>query len=202
VGWLLDARIRKVTGGTRSLDDLMRLALQRFSGERGFTGDQFKALAVEVAGVPLDAFFRQTVESTGELDYSEALDWFGLRFRKQEEGKQEEGKKGGITGATTRVESGRLIVTRVPVGTPASEAGLNVDDEIIAIDDYRVQPDRISQRLGNYSPGDRVSVLVARRERLRRIDLTLACEPKGWQLEVRPDTTDLQKNNLAGWIGL
>jgi predicted metalloprotease with PDZ domain len=201
VGWLLDARIRCATGGcatgAKSLDDAMRLALERFSGERGFSTDQFKTLAAEVAGAPLDDFFRHTVESTEELDYAEALDWFGLRFKAPEAP-----RGGGSIGCVTRVDKGRLIVTRVPRETPAWKAGLNVDDEIIAIDDFRVRADHLSQRLENYRPGDKVSILIARREVLMRLDLTLGNEPKRWQLEIRPDATDAQKRNLERWLGV
>jgi len=197
VGWLLDVRIRSATGRAKSLDDVMTLALERFSGELGFATEQFKALAAEVAGVPLDDFFRRTVESTEELDYTEALEWFGLRFRDPETG-----KNGGVMGCVTRVDHGRLIVTRVPRETPAWESGIDVDDEIIAIDDFRVRPDQISQRLESYRPGDKVSILVARRDVLIRLDLTLGGDPARWQLEIRPDATDAQKQNLASWLGL
>jgi predicted metalloprotease with PDZ domain len=94
------------------------------------------------------------------------------------------------------------MVTRVPRDTPAWESGLNVDDEIIAIDDFRVRPDQISQRLENYRPGDKVSMLVTRRDVLMRLDLTLGSELKRWQLEIRPEATDSQKRNLADWLGL
>lgn len=80
VGFLLDARIRRVTNGRRSLDDVMRLAFTRHSGERGFTAAEFQRAAEEVAETSLAAFFRQTLASTEELDFSEALDWFGLQF--------------------------------------------------------------------------------------------------------------------------
>jgi predicted metalloprotease with PDZ domain len=195
--WLLDARLRQSTGSSKSLDDLMRLAFAAFSGERGFTTAQFKALASEVAGVPLDDFFRRTVESTEELDYAQALDWFGLRFKQQETSKD-----GGVIGVETRIDHGRLIVKRVPRGTPAWDAGLSVEDEIIAIDDFRVRPDQIAQRLMSYRPGDKVSILSARRDVLMRVDLTLGHEPNRWALEIRPDATDAQKRNLANWLGL
>jgi predicted metalloprotease with PDZ domain len=196
VAWLLDARIRRTTGA-KSLDDLMRLAYERCSGERGFTTEQFKALAAELAGVPLDDFFRRAVETTEELDYAEALDWFGLQFKAPEAPKD-----GGSMGCVTRVDKGRLIVTRVPRETPAWESGISADDEIIAIDDFRVRPDHIAQRLENYRPGDKVSILLARRDVLMRIDLTLGSEPARWQLEIRPDATETQKQNLASWLGL
>ena len=80
VGFLLDARIQRATGGKKSLDDVMRLAYKRYGGERGFTPEEFRLTAQEIAGVDLKEWFRKTISSTEELDYTEALDWFGLRF--------------------------------------------------------------------------------------------------------------------------
>lgn len=83
VGLLLDARIRRLTGDQRSLDDVMRLALARFGGDRGFTPEEFEATVAEVAGADLRDWFARAVRSTDELDYAEMLDWFGLRFAEQ-----------------------------------------------------------------------------------------------------------------------
>lgn len=80
VAFLLDAKIRQESRGTKSLDDVMRLAYERYSGEKGFTADQFRKTAEEVAGVDLQAWFHKAIASAEELDYAEALDWFGLQF--------------------------------------------------------------------------------------------------------------------------
>ena len=93
VGFLLDARIRRITAGRKSLDDVMRLAYKRYAGERGFTPEQFRAAADEVAGVGLAEWFRKAISSTQELDYSEALDWFGLRFATPKEAEKKEDPK-------------------------------------------------------------------------------------------------------------
>ena len=61
--------------------------------------------------------------------------------------------------------------------SPGSAAGINVDDEILAIGEFRVRADRWDNRLDQYKVGDRVALLVARREQLQRLDLTLAAEP-------------------------
>jgi len=79
-GFLLDARVRRLTNGAKSLDDVMRLAYVRYGGERGFTADEFQATASEIAGADLSGWFKRTVSSTDELDYDEALEWYGLRF--------------------------------------------------------------------------------------------------------------------------
>lgn len=80
VGFLLDARIRHVTDDARSLDDVMRQAYARYSGERGFKPEEFQKTCSEVAGADLTEFFTEALRTTRELDYSEMLDWFGLRF--------------------------------------------------------------------------------------------------------------------------
>ncbi len=80
VGFLLDARIRAATDGRGTFEDVMRLAYQRYGGARGFTPEELLATTEEVAGVDLDDWFQRALASTEELDYGEALDWFGLRF--------------------------------------------------------------------------------------------------------------------------
>ena len=89
------------------------------------------------------------------------------------------------------------MITGFPRGTPALEAGLNVDDEIIAIDDVRVRADGLFVRIAQYRPGDKVSVTVARRERIMKFDVTLAPEPgRAWRLEQLPTATEEQRLRL------
>jgi predicted metalloprotease with PDZ domain len=195
LGFLLDARVRKATRGTRSLDDVMRTAFRQFSGARGFTPEDFRKVAEQVSGASLEAFWKTAVEGTGELDYSEALDTFGLRFGGAAAGRRP------YTGMSTRNDAGRLVVAQVRRGTPAYDAGINVDDEILALDEFRVRADRLDNRLDQYKPGDKVSVLVARREQLMRVELTFGSEPaRPWQLEVSPAATDQQRQQLAKWL--
>jgi predicted metalloprotease with PDZ domain len=80
VGWVLDARIQHASKGWKSLDDFMRLGMRRFGGARGYTPEDLVTLASELAGTDLTEFMRKALRSTEELDYSEALAWFGLRF--------------------------------------------------------------------------------------------------------------------------
>ena len=45
-----------------------------------------------------------------------------------------------------------------PKAYPAFESGLSVDDEIIAVGEFRVRADQLVQRLDSYRPGDRISI--------------------------------------------
>jgi predicted metalloprotease with PDZ domain len=80
LGFLLEARIQRATNGAKNFGDAFLLAYRRYSGAKGFTADQLEATISEVAGTDLRAFFHRALETTEELDYGEALDWFGLRF--------------------------------------------------------------------------------------------------------------------------
>ncbi|MGE3537458.1 MAG: M61 family metallopeptidase [Candidatus Tectimicrobiota bacterium] len=196
VSFLLDARIQAASGGARSLDDLLRLAYSRYAGAQGFTREEFRALAQEVAGTDLSAWFVSVLETTDELDYTQALTWFGLRFKPLPETAADK----GWLGLLTKTENGRLLVTQVQRHTPGWLCGFNVDDELLAIDDYRVLPQQWETRLGQYRPGDQATVLVARREQLRRLPVTFGAEPaQRWQLEVHPEASAEQRARFAAW---
>ena len=199
VGLLLDARVRKATNGAKSLDDVMKAAYEKYSGMRGYTADEFRVVAEQVAGTSLKAFWDSAVSGTDELDYKEALDTLGLRFRSVSVPADRPGR--AWLGIGTRNDAGRLVVTQVRRDTPALAAGLNVDDEILAIDDYRVRADRLDNRLEQYRSGDKAVFLVARREQLLRLELTFGTEPaRAWRLEVNPSATEAQQSSRGRWL--
>ncbi len=199
VALLLDARVRTATSGAKSLDDVMKAAYEKYSGARGYTADEFRVVAEQVAGVSLQAFWARAVTGTEELDYTEALEALGLRFRSVAVPADRPGK--AWLGIGTRNDAGRLLVSQVRRDTPGLAAGLNVDDEIIAIDNYRVRADRLENRLEQYRPGDKVTLLVARREQLTRLELTLGTEPaRAWRLEVSPSASEAQQSSRGRWL--
>src|SRR6185436_14482585 len=98
LGFVLDARIRAATNGARSLDDVMRLAFERYSGAKGFTPEDFRKTASEVAGADLSAWFTRALETTEEIDYGPALAWYGLELTASPSG----GEKPAWLGATLK----------------------------------------------------------------------------------------------------
>jgi predicted metalloprotease with PDZ domain len=193
LGFLLDARIRAATAGVKSLDDVMRVAFERFSGDRGFAPDEFRAVVEEVSGLGLTSFWEGAVEGTAELEYDEMLATLGLRFRPVAAPRTDQPQAAWL-GMSTRNADGRLVVTQVRRGTPAFAAGLNVDDEILAMNGFRVRADQLAARLGRYRPGAAVALLVARRDELRTLEAVFGADPpRQWQLEVDPAATDAQQ---------
>jgi predicted metalloprotease with PDZ domain len=192
VAFLLDAELRR---RGHSLDDVMRAAYERF-GETGYTRESFRALVSEIAGDDLSGFFAHAVDHTAELDYAPALAHFGLRFRPTAPSEN----AAAWIGADVANEGGRLVVREVASGTPAHEAGLQVEDELLAFDDERL-PAQLDERLGRMRAGTRVELTIARRGRLRRLPLTLGARPSdAWQLEVDPSANVTQRRALDAWL--
>jgi predicted metalloprotease with PDZ domain len=58
----------------------MRLEYERWSGARGYTAEQFNKTVSDAAGVDVQPLLHKLIATTEEVDYTEMLDWFGLRF--------------------------------------------------------------------------------------------------------------------------
>jgi len=204
IAFLLDAKIRRATEGRASLDDVLRRAYARFSGPRGFRSEDFRAVAEEVAGTDLDPWFHRVLETTEELDYREALDWYGLHLVESKKKKDDDDEdRAGWLGCEVETQSAKLVVTQVKRDTPAYDAGLNVGDEILAVGDYRTPPtpEGWKERLKAYPPGKKDSLLVARRDRLIRLPVTFGEEPRlAWRLEEDPRATLEQQAHLEAWL--
>jgi predicted metalloprotease with PDZ domain len=195
LGLLLDARIRRATAGARSLDDVMIAAYAKYSGDRGYTPAEFRAVAEQVAGTSLATFWDSYVQGTAELDYTEALETLGLRFRSSDPTPRP------LLGITTRNDNGRLLVSQVQRGTAAHAAGVNVDDEIIAIGEFRMRADRFDTRIAQMRPGERVSLLVARRDLLTRIEVTIGTEAaRSWRLDLTPSAAEPVMRVRERWL--
>lgn len=200
VGLLLDAHIRKVTNGGKSLDDVMRAAWERYSGETGFTQAQFRQVVNDVAGQDLGAWIAERVDQPGELNYDEFLEWFGLRFAPAKEKSE---PAAAWLGIDTRQQDGRLYVASVRRGGPGFAGGMNAEDELLAINGYRVTGEGLADRLKAFHPGDKLAVMVSRRDQILSLTVTAGEAPgeDRWKLEADPGATEAQRTRLAAWMG-
>ena len=199
VGFLLDAELRRLTSGSQSLDDVMRIMYSRFSGDRGFSPDDLRTIAVSVVEPAhvreLRAWLERALATTSELDYIEALNWFGLRLTSAPEAPRP------WLGIVTRTADQRTVVSEVRRGSPAFAAGISVGDEITAVDGEPIQPGQLAALLGRLKPGAKIALSLSRSDAIRVIDLTLGIDPgHGWTVSVSPVATQQQQRNLAEWL--
>ncbi len=199
IGFVLDTRLRMLSEGTKSLDDVMRTMAKRFSGEKGFTSEDLRTVILDVAG-PAHAremrlWTQALLETTVELDYAEALDWFGLRMTAPPAAPRP------WLGIATRVDNQKTVVSGIRRGSPAAAAGLSLLDEIVAVNGAPLPAGLLADRLAQFSAGATVTLTIARSGATRQIDVVLGTDPAhGWSLSVSPGATTVQGRRLAAWL--
>jgi predicted metalloprotease with PDZ domain len=172
----LDVTLRRQSGDTRCLDDLMRRLWLRYGKtgngvpERGIEGE-----LADLLGSPLEDFFSRYVYGTEELPLK---DWFaalGLGFR--ERVARDPGDNGGYRaespddlptvglGARFEQQGNGLRLTRVTAGGPAQRAGLAPSDIVVAIDGVRATESNIVALLARME-NETAAVHYFRRDRL------------------------------------
>ena len=94
-----------------------------------------------------------------------------------------------------------MVVSSVTPDSPAYEAGIQTDDELLAINDFRLNG-KISDRLAQFEVGEPLEFLLSRRGQLLRIDVTPLAETKfDWKLQFLKAPNKRQKKSLESWLG-
>ena len=223
VAFLLDTKIRKLTDGKKSLDDVMRAMFDTYH-ESGYISDDFRKTVSDVAGVDLSGWFSQTIDSTNELNYSE-VEVLGIEVpnnaapnkkpkksntdsKKEKPSKDDQSKNPESEenpkpwlGFESSADKGRVTVSKLQSDSPASDVGLNLKDEIIAIDGFRVGSS-IDSQIAQYDIGDEIELLIARRGKLTTLQMTIGSRKKeDWELQFVDEPSESQVRQLDRWLG-
>ncbi|WP_237586905.1 M61 family metallopeptidase [Pontibacter russatus] len=199
LGHLLNMEVMEATKGEKSLDDVMRYMYERYYKQldRGFTEKEFKEAVEKVSGRNMDAFFRDFVNGTKTPDYNSYFDAAGLRLVNINEG-----GKAASWGASTVVSDGRVLVRSVSRGGSAYEGGLNANDEVVAINGYRVGED-LDSFVNRLDIGDTTEVVVAREGRLLTLHIPiLKDESVRYRFERVPNPSSVQQKVFNEWLAL
>ncbi len=179
----LDLLLRSQTDGRRSLDDVMRTLWTRF-GQTGLgvPEDGVEAVAKEVGGIDLTAFFDGALRGTEELPLGGLLASHGVSFRlRAAEGASDEGgKPGSLTEEQIRsrpalgvrvAASGEAKILAVFEDGAAQAAGLAAGDVIVAIDGLRVSAANWEHRVHACTVGLPVPLFAFRGDLLLRVEV-------------------------------
>ena len=205
IGFVLDLIIRGKTNGKGSLDEVMRRMYDEFYLKspnatyylrgRGYQPEDFQRVASEVAGFDFSDFFARYVRRTEVLPYDEALGYMGLRLVKEVKAQPFN------AGLGINNDDGRPVIASVRNGSPAEDAGLQADDELVSLGGNKVTPDNWLRVLARYKRGGRVPVVVTRDRKTISTAITLG-EPDrfDYRIEERKDATREQKALRAAWL--
>ena len=197
VSLLLDLLIRERHNNQRSLDDVMRYMWQQFGqDEIGFTPEELKTAIESIAETNLSDFFARYIDGLEELPFDRYLEPFGLKLKSifEEE-------PCPYLGIKVQAENGKQIVKFVEADSPAGIAGIDADDELLALDGMRVTAEQLNERLKDYQVGDIMQITVFHQDELKTLAVQLASpQPSRYEVVRIENPSDRQKQNLVGWL--
>jgi predicted metalloprotease with PDZ domain len=200
IGWMLDMEIRKGTGSSKSLDDVMRQTyLNSYVKEqRGFTEDEFEKICEDISGTSeTKRIFEERVRGRMDVDFDKYLGYAGLRIVPKKEEKDR-----SFLGVRLKEESGHLLVTSVLSSSPAEIGGLSPLDEIIGVNGIRIDRSRLSSYLSNRKPDDLVNLTIARLGALFQVETHLIEKPvMEFRISKKEKAEQNEKNLFQNWLG-
>jgi predicted metalloprotease with PDZ domain len=205
VALCLDLKIRQVTGGARSLDDVMRSLWNDFLETGcGIGDDDIQQCVNRICGQSLDGFMRDMIYGTAELPMQDLLKGVGVELKMrpaagpQDKGGKDETKLPKASLQATFVEQdGWPRVQSVVEDGVAQQAGLSAGDSLVAINGLRADMASPGSLAMLHEPGSRHRLTVFRRDELMEFELVLAAPT--------PDTAvlticDPDNAGLCAWI--
>lgn len=175
LGMLFDLEILNATKGEKGLDDVMKAMYDEYYKKlkRGYTDEEFRAMAEKIAGKSLDKIYNEYVNGTQLIDLNTYASYAGLRAINDNAGKSEP-----YFGIAASAREGKIFVSNVSRGSAAWKFGLNTNDELIAINNQRISSvNDPASIISTKKVGDKINVTVARDGILQTLELTLGANP-------------------------
>ncbi|BAP17215.1 M61 family metallopeptidase [cyanobacterium endosymbiont of Epithemia turgida] len=198
VSLLLDLLIRARHNNQRSLDNVMSKMWQKFGKpEIGFTSQQLQNVIESVAGIQLQNFFGRYLDATEDLPFDDYLEPFGLKLKPILDSETIP-----FLGIRIQSENSKEIIKFVEAGSPAEMGGIDVNDELLSIDGFRVNSNQLNNRLKDYQSGDIISITVFHQDQLKTVRVTLVdSQPSRYEVIRINHPSSSQKQNLMDWLG-
>jgi predicted metalloprotease with PDZ domain len=208
----LDLWIIAESNGEKRLDDVFRAlwALYLERPREGVTEEEFIEIAERATGVEIRARFLAWLSGKGDdLPFGELFSRFGLEWRAKPAaeipafGEQTPGMPvlpKMFTGMTLKMESGKLLAAQIEEGSPADEAGLGVDDEVIFVNGARCSSsEEFDVLLAQRGAGVPSELLVSSDFSVRRCEIrpTLLQE---YALVEQENASEEQRRLLERWL--
>ncbi|HEY0898684.1 MAG TPA: PDZ domain-containing protein, partial [Sphingobacteriaceae bacterium] len=169
IATLMNLEIMHSTNGAKTLDDVMKGMYDQYYKKlgRGYTDAEFKSMVEKVSGQSFDKFYADYVYGTRAVDHNLYLGYAGLQVVDENAGREEP-----YLGVSTSTREGKHYITSVSRESAAWKGGLNVNDELLAVNGERVSGD-IERSIASKKVGDKVTVTVVRDGLVKEIPVTL-----------------------------
>jgi predicted metalloprotease with PDZ domain len=200
----LDFWLRKETENKKSLDDILLFLWENYGAkDKGVPEDQLLPMMSKAIGIDLSAFYEKYIAGTEDIP----LDWFEFAGLKVEEKHsvepEDKERKIPFIGWLLEEKGTKLKAKSILSDSPAEKAGIYANDELLAIDGYRITKDNVNNRLLDFKIDDAVTVSLFRDDCLREVKVTLeAAPPDKYKVKPLKEPSEQAKTIFKDIFGL
>ena len=196
LGFLLDLGIRHASANRQGLDDVMRHLNDDFARRgRFFTEADLRRGVAKLAppGDWVEAFFRDYVSGTRELDYTTYLGYAGLELQTETE------KQAALGFWGVRSANGLITVESVETDSNAERAGLSRGDILVRVNGERFTA--LPQDVVGLKPGRGIRLDVRRRSQTLTLNFDVGVKATThYAIREVPSPSDAQSRVRRGWL--
>lgn len=181
VALCLDLTIRKDSNNQHSLDDVMRHLWQDYlKGNAGFNDDTIQLKMEALLNSSYTDLFNKLLHSVEELPLKELLssvdtqlDLYAQSSQNDKGGKAIKTSANSDFGAFLQQQDDYLNIVRVTENGAAQLAGLSAGDNIVAVNQLKLNLKQFEELLSLKHPNDTLSIVAFRRDELMSFTVTL-----------------------------
>lgn len=193
---ILDLEIRHSSKNRYSLDDVYRTLYENYPPGSGYTNTDFIALCEKYSSRSLRNLFNDYLYGTKPIDWEKYLGYAGLVLNRDDSISLPE------TGIVISEFEGKIYVSNVLAGSLAEKYGLNLEDEIIAIDGIKADYKTAEQKLSELNEGEEVRLVLFRNNSLKYVTLRQnERDINKYQIGKKSNPAELQKSIFEKWLG-
>ncbi len=178
IGLMLASRMVQHSGGLKTIDDLLRALYDKYKKDgKGVVDKDVLVFLKDITNSDYTDFFSKYIHGSEKINFDSEFKSMGLQLKRSYSAANLD--KAGWLGLMLKKHGRSITVKGVVKGTPAYDTGINVGDELVAVNDFRFndkytrtlipRPPVLIDNIFGIKPGDAITVTLFRRGELLQI---------------------------------
>lgn len=204
IALIMDLQTIHSTQAKAGLDEVMKAMYDEFytKKDRGYTDAEFKLMLEKISGKSFQDVYNDYVNGVKTIDYNKYFGYAGLTLT-------DDAAKGNESylGVVTALKDGKITITNVSRQSPAWIGGLNVNDEILSMNGYRInnvsdpRQSEVEKFITSKKPGEKITISFNRDGLIRQAEIILIRNPnQKFRIADLPNPSESQLAVRKRWL--
>lgn len=197
VAMVFDFILIHSSNGEKNFDDILKILYNNYllQPNKGITEKNILDIFETVSGLSFSTYFQQFIHTTQLPNIEFYAELLGINIINKTQ------KETIYLGMMSQWKEGKLYITQLDKNYGAYTGGLNVNDEIIAIDGIRINTD-YNKIYAHKKVNDTIDVLISRQGIIKSYKISLTEDNRiNIKLEWNKQQNEQQKARIKKWLG-